>query len=328
MDFHFHMATTTSSTGCSPQNMQFYTAPSSPIGLDTGSDYNDHEFEFEVTTRMFTNRCEFQQTYPSFWWTKRSDSGQENYRLPARAASFCSGQVLPLKPPPRLLTSVSSSPRSPNSLLRVRFSRSRAWNDDFDPFQFALEKVSDETRARMSFHRRSQSYSGYRTSSVAHWLDGAADREKGHKKQEFNPNNNNNIISKILDPGYGHVSLRMNPNENLKPRGPTLAMMMMEHKESVYSRRVVPDEHVDKPRAKSSRMARTTTKGMWLGRRVNDEDHEHMKGRSESKCSTESKMHRVMSFLFKLKKGSNESNKNWKLRRCLGYAPRSPPFMK
>ncbi|KAJ0609738.1 hypothetical protein HanHA89_Chr03g0123251 [Helianthus annuus] len=135
------------------------------------------------------------------------------------------------------------------------------------------------------------------------------------------------LYTKFSFSGYGHVSLRMNPNENLKPRGPTLAMMM-EHKESVYSRRVVPNEHVDKPRAKSSRMARTTTKGMWLGRRANDEDHEHMKGRSESKCSTESKMHRVMSFLFKLKKGSNESNKNWKLRRCLGYAPRSPPFMK
>ncbi|KAI3756638.1 hypothetical protein L1987_56460 [Smallanthus sonchifolius] len=322
MDFHsFNLATTTCSIGSSPQNLQFYTAPSSPIQLDTGSDYNDHEFEFEVTTRMFTNRCEFQQAYPSFWWTKRNDKEQENYRLPARAKSFCSGQTLPLKPPPCLQTSVSSSPRSPNSMLRLRFSRPCAWNDDFDPFQFALEKVSDETRARMSFHRRSQSYNAYKTSSVAHCLDGAVDHEKDHKKQEFNPKSDGR--SKIFNQGYGHVGLCLKPNEHLKPRGPTLAKMM-EHKDPIYSRRVIPSEHVAKQRTKPSSMVRTATTGTWL----KDADHEHMKGQSESRCRTESKMHRVISFLFKLKKGSNKSNRGWKLRRCLGYAPGSPPFMK
>lgn len=209
MDPHsFYLATTTSSTGCSPQNMQFYTAPSSPIPPDSGSDWNNHEFEFEVTTRMYTNRCDFQQTYPSFWWAKRNDNEHVNYRLPARAKSFCSGQVLPLKPPPRLNTSVCSSPRSPNSRLRVRFSKPCAWNDDFDPFQFALEKVSDETRARMSFHRQSQSYSAYRTSSVAHWLEGTMDREKDHMKQEFNPNNHSSF--RIFDHGtYASYSISL-----------------------------------------------------------------------------------------------------------------------
>ncbi|XP_076898530.1 uncharacterized protein LOC143552123 [Bidens hawaiensis] len=257
--------------------------------------------------------------YPSFWWTKRNENENENYRLPARAKSFCSGQVLPLKPPPRLQTSVSSSPRSPNgpnSLSRLRLSRPCAWNDDFDPFQYALEKVSDETRARMSFHRRSQSYSGYRTSSVAHWLDGSLDRDKDHKKQEkLHPKSNN--ISKIFDQGYGHVGLRMKPNEHIKPRGPTLAKMM-EHRESVYSRRVVPSDHVAKPKP----MVRTTTKGLWLGGRGKGEDYEHMKGQSESK------MHRVVSFLLKLKKGSNENNRSGKLGRCLGLAHESPSFMK
>ncbi|KAK9059129.1 hypothetical protein SSX86_021748 [Deinandra increscens subsp. villosa] len=326
MDFH--------STSCSPQNSQlFYTAPSSPIMLDDStSDCDDHEFEFEVTTRRFTTHCQFQQTYPSFWWTKRNDSEHGSYRLPARAKSFCSGQVLPLKPPPRLQTSACSSPRSPNS-LRLRFSRPCAWNDDFDPFQFALEKVSDETRARMSFHRRSQSYSAYRTSSVAHWLEGAVDRDKDHKKQEFNPNINsrsriiNQVIRHIFFSGNGQGGLRMRPNEHLKPRGPTLAKMM-EHKESVYSKRVVPSEHVANPRAKSSRMARTTSKGTWLQRRVKDADQEHMKGQRESNCGRESKIHRVVSFLFKLKKGGNESNRRMKLCRCLGYAPGSPAFMK
>lgn len=199
----YYLGTPVSSKCSSPQNLLFYTAPSGPMQSDYGSCSNDDEFEFKITTRMITNRCEFQQTYPSFWWKKRNDHEEQKYRLPARAKSFCSGQVLPLKPPPRLNTSVTSSPRSPNSLLRIPFSRPCTWNDDFDPFQFALEKVSNETRARMSFHRRSHSYSGYRTSGVAHWLDVSGDRNKEKHKHGFRPNRSS---SKISDQGMHYIT--------------------------------------------------------------------------------------------------------------------------
>lgn len=121
------------------------------------------------------------------------------------------------------------------------------------------------------------------------------------------------------------VGLPMKHNESLKPRGPTL-VKMMERRESVYSRRVIPSEPIAKPRSKSNPMARTTAKDIWLGRRLKDANHKP--ARSESSCCTESKTHRVISFLFNMKKGSNESKISCKLRRCLGYAPGSPPLMK
>nr|XP_043630522.1 uncharacterized protein LOC122601853 [Erigeron canadensis] len=309
----------------SPQSLYFYTAPSSPMqpnDLDHSAS-NGYEFEFKVTSRMFINRCESRETYPSFWWTKKNENEQQQmYRLPGRAKSFCSGEVnLPLKPPPRIQsTSVSSSPsRSPNSFLRNPFARSCAWNDDFDPFQFALEKVSDETRARMSFHRRSQSYSAYRTSGVAHWLDhGLVDQNNEHHKQGRKPNCKG---SSTFEHG-----MRMKPNEHLKPRGPTLAEML-ESRQPVYPRRGIHStEPIAKLRSKNP-MVRTT-KDPRFGRRVKDSAHEPIKARNESNSGTESKMHRVMSFLFKLKKSNNNENRRWKLRRCLGYAPKSPPFMK
>ncbi|KAI3700303.1 hypothetical protein L2E82_44929 [Cichorium intybus] len=277
----------------SPQNVLFYTAPSSPMQLE------DDEFEFTITSQRFASRCEFQQTYPAFGWTNRSYNEDQKYWLPARAKSFCSGQVLPLKLPPRLQTSVSSSPRSPNSLIKIH--RPCAWNDDFDPFQFALEKVSEETRARMSFHRRSHSYSAYRTSGVSHWLD---------QKQGLKPD------SAVFDQGacHGfHVGLPTKTNEHLKSRGPTLAKMM-ERKQSVR----VPSEPTFKPRSGSSPMIQTKSRRVWLGRRVKDADH--VATRNESNC-TESKMHRLISLMFKFKKETNESTRGWKLRRCLGYAP-------
>ncbi|GJS68792.1 hypothetical protein Tco_0683357, partial [Tanacetum coccineum] len=280
---------------CSPQNLQFYTAPSSPMQSDVCSSSKDDEFEFEITTRTFSNRCEFQQKYPAFWWTKRNGKEEENYRLPARAQSFCSGQVLPLKPPPQIHASVTSSPRSPNSLLKLPFSRPCAWNDDFDPFQFALEKVSDETRARMSFHRRSHSYSAYRTSGVAHLLDGSTDRNKGGDKQGFKPKSN---MSKIFEQGYGHGSSRMKPNEHLKPRGPTVTKML-ERKDSVYSRRVISTEATSNPRSKLNPMARTKTNGPWLERRMKAVYHEPMKITSNVKRLYEEALC-IMDHTFKL----------------------------
>ncbi|KAJ9537498.1 hypothetical protein OSB04_030231 [Centaurea solstitialis] len=272
----------------SDQNLHFYSAPSTPIPVGPRSHDHDPDdvFEFE-TTRIITNRHEFQHAYPDSGWTKGNDDDPQTYMLPARTRSL---SVLPLKPPPRLQSPVSISPRSPNSLPKLfPFVRPcAAWNDDFDPFQVALEKVSEETRTRMSMHRRSHSYSAYRTSGgPAHWLDGSVDWTKAQQ----------GLMNR------------------LKPRGPTLAKLM-ERRETVYLKRVPNyDEPRVEPRSKSSRMAGTETKG----------DHdEGKKSRSEP-----SSLKRVVSVVVKyatMKKARKTTS--WKLRRCLGYAPGSPPFVK
>ena len=94
---------------------------------------------------------------------------------------FCDGKVLPLMPPlklpPRMQqngdgsimsthSSTLTSPRSPGSVLRLRFSRQSLWNDDFDPFMVALEKVREEKRGNPSARhglRRTRSLSPFRS---------------------------------------------------------------------------------------------------------------------------------------------------------------------
>lgn len=78
---------------------------------------------------------------------------------------FFNGLAMPLKPPPRLRSSPLSSPKSPRTVRRILFSRKNSWNDDFDPFAVALEKVREEKRGRNSHHRRSRSYSPFRALS-------------------------------------------------------------------------------------------------------------------------------------------------------------------
>lgn len=51
---------------------------------------------------------------------------------------------------------------SPRTTCRVPFARKNSWNDDFDPFMVALEKVREEKRGRNSYHRRSRSFSPFR----------------------------------------------------------------------------------------------------------------------------------------------------------------------
>ncbi|KZV57607.1 hypothetical protein F511_03067 [Dorcoceras hygrometricum] len=83
---------------------------------------------------------------------------------------FISGIVMPLKLPPRLqynsefnspsqrLTFVSTS-KSPTPLCKIPFARKYTWQDNFDPFTVALEKVREEKRGRSGQPRCSRSYS-------------------------------------------------------------------------------------------------------------------------------------------------------------------------
>lgn len=197
----------TSPSRCSPENMHFYSVPTSPTkGVPSAPSGNETEpttpiiyedanstlddFEFETSRRFnlkdidiatsdkFEEPLDYQQQQQS-QERKRGDS------LPTPMAFadelFCDGKVLPLMPPlklpPRLhnpsnKSSTASSPRSPSSVPKLPFSPWRRWNDDFDPFMVALETVSEERRGktRGNKYRRARSLSPFRTTRPQ-WSD-------------------------------------------------------------------------------------------------------------------------------------------------------------
>ncbi|CAI9271086.1 unnamed protein product [Lactuca saligna] len=268
----FYLSAPTSPIGCSPQNLKFYSTRTSPLRQINNQENSDEEFDFGTSMRL----------------TNGFDQEHE-YRLPARANSFstmafadelfCNGQVLPLKLPPRLQRSVPTSPRSLSSRIKNPFVQQCTWNDDFDPFMIALEKVSDETRGRMSIHRRSRSYSPFSARAISH---------TGNWKQE-QPQHKNLV-------------------RDLEAKEP---IVTMERKGSMYSRWVRSQTMIKNQSPK----ARTMIKK--LGRRVRDANFSQkeflkpMKKPNEPASCTESKMQKVKSVLLRyasVKKETPELN--------------------
>ncbi|KAK7385896.1 hypothetical protein VNO78_31842 [Psophocarpus tetragonolobus] len=174
------------------QEVCFYSAPTSPsrlqlrapFGSQTGpttpratthEDANSTvgEFEFETSRRFNVSVGDLDTV------TNQKDENLlgDSFQTMAFADElFCDGKVLPLMPslklPPRLhqngngsITSTHTSSRSLGSMLRLRFSRHSLWNDDFDPFMVALEKVRVEKRGKPSSRhglRRTRSLSPFR----------------------------------------------------------------------------------------------------------------------------------------------------------------------
>ncbi|XP_073148165.1 uncharacterized protein [Henckelia pumila] len=158
------------------------SAPVSPRRKTGDSGWNVDDFEFE-TGKMFSGQLQFEEIRPS---SGSPNGDQEDIglgdqpksrgrgdSLPAMAFAdelFSNGLVMPLKLPPRLQydsdfnsfsqrsTSLASSPKSPRMECRFPFGRKNAWNDGFDPFIVALQKVREEK----SQHRRSRSHSPFR----------------------------------------------------------------------------------------------------------------------------------------------------------------------
>lgn len=181
--------------------LQFYTAPSSPT-KEGGNDTFDPEFgksnldEFEFSTsEKFSDYIDLEISQ-NFEYFVENQPRQENQGKPKRERGgslptmafadelFYNGLVMPLKPPPRLQTSqekasfsqgsIPSSPKSPHSSgFKVPFVRRAAWNDGFDPFTVALQKVSEDSRGRASNagnrHRRTRSHSPFRTNNSGRW---------------------------------------------------------------------------------------------------------------------------------------------------------------
>lgn len=180
--------------------MQYYSAPSSPIrrigstmfGYESDmQDTNEEDsklFEF-AKFQGFCNDSEFEYEEVKNEPIKRVDS------LPAMAFAdelFFNGQVKPLKLPPRLqnrsATTCPSPTMSPTSVINISFTRKNIWNDDFDPFMVALDKVREENRGRKSVHRRSQSHSPYRPTRCEWPVDMSHLNEDKHQQPEkFGP---------------------------------------------------------------------------------------------------------------------------------------------
>lgn len=180
----------------SPNDLQFYSAPSSPVkgGEDLSPNFDDFEFEtskrFGIDFDKVSENFDDHDYYFPLGLVKEKQEKPKRERcgcsLPPMAFAdelFANGLVMPLKPPPRLQSwndqrcftygSIPSSPKSSNSTsIKNSFFRRAAWNDDFDPFKVALEKVSEEKRGRSSIssntggilHRRTRSHSPFRTS--------------------------------------------------------------------------------------------------------------------------------------------------------------------
>lgn len=135
----------------------------------TKTDFDSDDFEFETSRRFENNLHQHQQLQQE----EEEEDRRIGEQLPAMSFAdelFSNGQVLPLKPPPRLQFagtqgSRTSTLRSPSSVLCGPFSGMSFKNKEFDPFMVALENVrKDETRrTQMTPHMRSQSFSQMRS---------------------------------------------------------------------------------------------------------------------------------------------------------------------
>lgn len=190
------------------RGVQFPTAHSSPT-KEVGR--NDHIWDSDLEKSNFDDEFEFstsrkfhdfidQEIGLNLEYFLQDDHKPQQQAKPKRGRGgslptmafadelFYNGQVMPLKPPPRLQInqengsifsqgSVPSSPRSPLSssfIYKFPFIHKAAWKDDFDPFKAALQKVSEESRGRVSNaagndHRRTRSYSAFGANNSGGW---------------------------------------------------------------------------------------------------------------------------------------------------------------
>ncbi|KAI3723746.1 hypothetical protein L2E82_35503 [Cichorium intybus] len=198
----FYLSAPTSPGGFSPQNLRFYSTMSSPLHHAGEHKTTDDEFDFGSSRRLDNDGWP-----PSISTMAFADE------------LFSDGQVLPLKLPPRLQRSVPTSPTAVRSRTRNPFAHRSKWNDDFDPFMIALEKVSEEPGGRMSVHRRSRSYSPFRARNISRTIE--SDQREPTITMINNQSRTNQIMAKKLwigkrvgDANLSHESVKPLKNSN------------------------------------------------------------------------------------------------------------------
>ncbi|KAF5201757.1 hypothetical protein FRX31_008669 [Thalictrum thalictroides] len=190
--------------------LKFYSVPASPkgghktttfvsdsdlkqedIGSNSGDFFDDEDFEFDTSL----NSSQGQQK-------QQLQHVQDVVSMAFADEIFCNGQIMPLKPPPRLhfansnkfsnRSSCASYPTSPSSVLKGplnRWSLIKSSTIDFDPFMVALEKVTNEARGRdrNSPHKRARSLSPLRSPipwSNSNDITGGAEHQKKEIPQQ------------------------------------------------------------------------------------------------------------------------------------------------
>ncbi|XP_030520577.1 uncharacterized protein LOC115734126 [Rhodamnia argentea] len=173
-----HLSAPASPDESSFEGLLFHSAPGSPKTeppTPRASSNDGGDFQFE-TSRQFDDIALENPTKRQQHERREEPQPRESPReRPCMAFAdelFCDGKVKPLKLPPRLqnnggdgsrvqtpVASPTSSPRYAG--VRKRLARQKSlWDDGFDPFEVALERVRAEERD--SSRRRSRSMSPFR----------------------------------------------------------------------------------------------------------------------------------------------------------------------
>ncbi|GAB4835298.1 hypothetical protein Ancab_000207 [Ancistrocladus abbreviatus] len=138
----------------------FFSMPTSPTrGISRTPSGFESEPRIDEEISSITDDFEFEagQNQEKQYKQKLLQNGKILPPMAYADELFGEGKVLPLKLPPRLQHvnsnkkhrnhgSNASSPGALSSGLKMPFSRQTLWNDDFDPFSVALEKVKDNGR--------------------------------------------------------------------------------------------------------------------------------------------------------------------------------------
>lgn len=185
MDFQLESNPSTPyvSAPTSPSRVSFYSAPGSPTkgvtaspyaweskhGLIKGTTTDTDSDDFDFTTSQKFRKPMYQQHRH-----RRHPQQQQQHQKVEQLSDmsyadelFSNGEVVPLKPPPRLQYTINrsssvSSSRSPSSILFRPFPGQRfKTKEDFDPFMVALENVKKDETRRIQWIpcQRSQSFS-------------------------------------------------------------------------------------------------------------------------------------------------------------------------
>ncbi|RWR79770.1 hypothetical protein CKAN_00836700 [Cinnamomum micranthum f. kanehirae] len=163
----------------SPSRLSFYSAPGSPTkgvtaspyaweskhGLIKGTTTDTDSDDFEFTTSQKFRKPMYQQHHRRRRPHPQQQQQQKVEQLPDMSYAdelFSSGEVVPLKPPPRLQHTINRSSNRQIQYYSGHFQdRGLRPRKDFDPFMVALENVKkDETRKKQWIpYQRSQSFS-------------------------------------------------------------------------------------------------------------------------------------------------------------------------
>lgn len=175
---NIHLSAPAIPDSCRFEGLLFHSAPGSPKTeppTPRASSNDGGDFDFETSRRfddVVPEDPPKRQQHQRREEPQPRERSRERRRMAFADELFCDGKVKPLKLPPRLqndggdgsraqtpVASPTSSPRYAG--VRKRLARQRSlWDDGFDPFEVALERVRAEERD--SGRRRSSSMSPFR----------------------------------------------------------------------------------------------------------------------------------------------------------------------